>query len=162
MTAQQQANAEFQRDVLKTLTEITAKKEEAQRGTQHGLVFEDAVFDFVNGRVAEGDVAERTGNTTGRVRGSKKGDVVVQLGPDRAAAGARIVIEAKQDGSYTLSKALIEIAEARKNRDAGVGMFVFSKQHSAPLATCWNRWHGTVTMWSWYGMLKTRLPTPTW
>ena len=129
--AQHKSNAEFQREVLKTLTEITAKKEEAQRGTQHGLVFEYAVFDFVNLRVAEGDVAERTGNTTGRVRNSKKGDVVVQLGPEQAAAGARIVAEAKQDASYTLQKALAEIAEARKNRDAGVGVFVFS-QRTAP------------------------------
>ena len=125
---QQKSNAEFQQEVLKTLTEITARKEEARKGTQHGLAFEDAVFEFVNGRQPEGDVAERTGNTTGRIRNSKKGDVVVQLGPDSAAAGARIVVEAKQDQSYTLQKALTEIAEARKNRDAGVGVFVFSQR----------------------------------
>ncbi len=128
---QQKANAEFQQEVLKTLTEITARKEESRKGTQHGLAFEDAVFDFVNGRQPEGDLAERTGNTTGRIRNNKKGDVVVMLGPDSAAAGARIVIEAKEDQSYTLQKALGEIAEARKNRDAGVGLFVFS-QRTAP------------------------------
>ena len=125
---QHRTNADFQREVLRTLTEITARKEEAQRSTRHGLVFEDAVFDFVNERQAEGDVAERTGNTTGRIRNSKKGDVIVQLGPERVAAGARIVIEAKEDQSYTLQKALAEIAEARKNRDAGVGVFVFSQR----------------------------------
>ena len=125
---QQRSNAEFQQEVLKTLTEITARKEEAQLSTRHGMVFEDAVYGFVNGRQPEGDVAERTGNTTGRIRNSKKGDVVVQLGPDSVAAGARIVIEAKEDRSYTLSKALAEIAEARKNRGAGVGLFVFSQR----------------------------------
>ncbi len=125
---QQRASAEFQQEVLKTLTEITARKEEARKGTQHGLVFEDAVFEFINGRQPEGDVTTRTGNTTGKIRNSKKGDVVVQLGPDSVAAGARIVVEAKQDQSYTLQKALAEIAEARKNRDAGVGLFVFSQR----------------------------------
>ena len=124
--AQQKANAEFQLQVTGTLAEITAKKQEAQRGTQHGLAFEDAVFEFVSGRQAEGDVVTRTGNTTGVVRNCKKGDCVIELGPDTASPGARIVIEAKQDQSYSLPRALTEIAEARKNRDAGVGVFVFS------------------------------------
>lgn len=125
---QQKSNAEFQREVLKTLTEMTARREEARKGTQHGLAFEDAVADFVNRRQYEGDTVTRTGNTTGLVRNSKKGDVVVQLGPDSVAAGARIVVEAKEDQSYTLSKALAEIVEARKNRDAGVGVFAFSQR----------------------------------
>ena len=128
---QQKANAEFQMEVLRSLTEMTARKEEAQRSTRHGLAFEDAVYDFVNGRHTEGDTAERTGNSTGKIRNNKKGDVVVQLGPDTAAPGARIVVEAKQDASYTLAKALAEIGEARKNRDAGIGLFVFS-QRTAP------------------------------
>lgn len=125
---QQKSNTEFQQEVLKALTEITAKKEEAQRSTRHGLVFEVAVYDFINGRQPEGDTAERTGNTTGKIRNSKKGDVVVQLGPDSAAPSARIVVEAKQDQSYTLQKALTEIAEARKNRGANIGLFVFSQR----------------------------------
>ena len=79
-------------------------------------------------RQGDGNTATRTGNTTGRIRHSKKGDAVVQLGPESAAPGARIVIEAKQDQSYTLQKALGEIDEARRNRDAGVGLFVFSRR----------------------------------
>ncbi|MYC36601.1 MAG: hypothetical protein F4X66_06765 [Chloroflexi bacterium] len=128
---QQKANAEFQMEVLRSLTAMTARKEEAQRSTRHGLVFEDAVAGFVSARLAEGDVADRTGNTTGKIRNSKKGDMVIQLGPETAAPGARIVVEAKEDQSYTLQKALAEIAEARKNRSAGVGVFVFS-QRTAP------------------------------
>ena len=125
---QQRANADFQREVLRSLTEMTARKQEAEKSTRHGLVFEDAVAAFVNERQPEGDTATRTGNTTGRVRNSKKGDLVVQLGPDTAAPGARIVVEAKQDASYTLAKALTEIGEARKNRSSGVGVFVFSQR----------------------------------
>lgn len=122
------SNSEFQLEVMKALTEMTARKQEAQRGTQHGLVFEDAVFNFVNERQLEGDTAARTGNTTGRIRNNKKGDCVIRLGPERAAPGAQIVVEAKEDQSYTLQKALAEIEEARKNRDSSVGVFVFSKR----------------------------------
>ena len=107
---------------------MTAKKQEAQRSTRHGLAFEDAVIDFAGRRRSEGDTVEPTGNTTGRLRNCKKGDAVVQLGPESAAPGARIVLEAKEDQSYTVEKALAEIAEARKNRDAGIGVFVFSRR----------------------------------
>ena len=125
---QQKSNAEFQLQVAKTLAEMSAKRQEAQRSTRHGMVFEDAVFEFVNQRRSEGNVATRTGNTTGLIKNNKKGDCVIELGPDTAAPGARIVIEAKQDKSYSLPKALSEIAEARKNRGAGVGVFVFSRR----------------------------------
>ena len=121
-------NTEFRLEVLKTLTDMTARKQEAQRSTRHGMEFEDAVFEFINRRQGDGDVATRTGNTTGRIRNCKKGDVVVQLGPESLAPGARVVVEAKQDQSYTLQKALGEIEEARRNRDAGVGLFVFSRR----------------------------------
>ena len=122
------SNTEFRLEVLKTLTDMTARKQEAQRSTRHGMEFEDAVFEFINRRQGDGNTAARTGNTTGRIRYSKKGDAVLQLGPESAAPGARIVIEAKQDQSYTLQKALGEIEEARRNRDAGVGLFVFSRR----------------------------------
>ena len=125
---EQKSNAEFQLEVMKALTDMTARRQEAQRGTQHGQVFEDAVFDFVNENQREGDTAARTGNTTGRIRGNKKGDCVIRLGPERASPGAQIVVEAKEDRSYTLQMALSEIEEARKNRDSSVGIFVFSKR----------------------------------
>ena len=59
-------------------------------------------------------------------RRNKKGDVVITLGPTHIAAGAKIVVEAKQRDKYTLTEALAEIREARENREAGVGIFVFS------------------------------------
>ena len=122
------SNTEFRLEVLKTLTDMTARKQEAQRSTRHGLEFEDAVFEFISRRRQEGDVVTRTGNTTGVIRNNKKGDAVIQLGPESAAPGARIVVEAKEDQSYTLQKALDEIGEARRNRDAAVGLFVYSRR----------------------------------
>jgi len=52
---------------------------------------------------------------------------VIEIGPDCLAAGARVVWEAKENKSYDLDGALEEIEEARKNRQAQIGVFVFSK-----------------------------------
>ena len=126
---QRQTNTRFQEEVKVALADMTARKQEAEKSTRHGLAFEDAVFEFVNDRSQKsGDVATPTGNTTGILRANKKGDVVVKLGADHAAAGSQVVFEAKQDASYTLDDALEEIDEARRNRGAGVGVFVFSKR----------------------------------
>ena len=128
---ERRSNAEFQREVTSALAAMTARRQEVEKTTQHGLVFEDAVFALLLNRRGEGETVERTGNTTGLIRLSKRGDFVMTLGPESAAPGARIVIEAKEDQSYSLQRALVESEEARKNRDAGIGLFVFSRR-SAP------------------------------
>lgn len=53
---------------------------------------------------------------------------MTELGPDSAAPGVRIVWEAKEDKRFDLSHALEEIDEARRNRQAQIGVFVFSKR----------------------------------
>ena len=132
LDAQTKENREFQVEVREKLAEMTARRQEAAKSTRHGLAFEDAVFDFIKERSqSAGDVAIPTGNTVGDIPRSKKGDVVIELGPEHAAAGARIVVEAKADASYTIVGALDELEEAKKNRRAGIGLFVFSSG-SAP------------------------------
>jgi hypothetical protein len=122
-----QTNEQFQKEVLRKLTEATARKEESRRSTRHGYDFEDAVFEEIEAACrAAGDIAVHTGNTTGLIKNCKKGDIVVELGCEHAAAGARIVIEAKEQASFTLKDSLTEIEEARKNRDAAVGLAVLS------------------------------------
>lgn len=129
IAVQGKASADFQAEVRATLAGLAARKEEAARSTRHGLVYEDDVWAFVDKRAVRlGDTPERTGETTGLVSRSKVGDCIVTLGPDRAAAGARIVVEAKEDASYTLERARAEIEEGRKNRGAQVGVFVLSKR----------------------------------
>ena len=124
---QTKANTEFQQEVKTALASMTVQRKEAQKGTRHGNVFEEAVFELISGRSqAAGDIAEATGDKTGAVPYSKKGDVVITLGPTHIAAGAKIAVEAKQRDKYTLTEALNEIKEARENRQAGVGIFVFS------------------------------------
>src|SRR5690606_23178649 len=76
----------------------------------------------------QGDIAEPTGNIPGIIPKCKVGDAVIELSPDSAAAGQKIVIEAKQKDGYTFRQALSEIDEARRNRGAQIGLFVFSRR----------------------------------
>jgi hypothetical protein len=73
-------------------------------------------------------MVEFTGNSTGLIKNCKKGDCLVELGPEHAAAGARICVEAKEVVGFDLRQARAEIEEGRKNRDARIGMFVYSKK----------------------------------
>jgi hypothetical protein len=127
-------NQKFQEEVKVSLQGMLARKEEAARSTRHGLEFEAAVVDLVQRESQKtGDIAEATGNRTGRVKNCKKGDLVIEMGPDSVAPGARIVVEAKEVAGFQLPEARQEIEEARKNRDATVGLFVFSRR-TAPVA----------------------------
>src|SRR5262249_52736849 len=56
----------------------------------------------------------------------KVGDHVITIGPEKVAAGARIVIEAKESSSFDLNKTLEEAHTARINRQAEVCVFVHS------------------------------------
>ncbi len=123
----------FQTEVTAALEGMKARREEASRTTTHGHQFEDVVVGFVEHQAARaGDLTIATGNTTGEIKYCKVGDAVVELGPDCAAAGERFVVEAKEDNSFDLNRARAEIETARKNRQASVGLFVFSKK-TAPL-----------------------------
>lgn len=127
------ANKLFQEEVKVALGKMIAKRQEADRSTLHGLAFEEAVCAYLEYHAQQtGDVATRTGQTTGLIKNCKKGDCVVELGPDCAAAGAKIVVEAKESAGYSLAEARAEIEEARKNRGAQTGLFVVSKRTAPP------------------------------
>jgi hypothetical protein len=124
-------NTAFQEEVKVALGKMVARREEAERSTRHGVAFEDAVCEFLEHHARQtGDIATRTGCTTGLIKARKFGDCVIELGPESAAPAARIVVEAKETADYTLATARLEIENARKNRDAQVGLFVFSKKSS--------------------------------
>ena len=124
LTEAQQA---FQKEVVGLLSSMAARKEAEARSTTHGAVFEEAVGEQLRALGGPaGDVVEDCGTTTGLIRASKVGDFVVTLGPDSAAAGARIVVEAKESGSYDLRETLDEADVARRNRGADFCLFVHS------------------------------------
>jgi hypothetical protein len=123
-----EANLCFQEEVKRTLEAMRIRREEAQRSTLHGKEFERIVFDFIHGECQRvGEVAEFTGDMVGTIKNCKIGDTVIEMGPDHAAAGARVVIEAKDKAGFLLRKAREEIDSARKNRQACIGIFVFAK-----------------------------------
>jgi hypothetical protein len=142
-------NSAFQSEVRATLSALQARREEAARSTQHGHTFEEQLGEvLVLEAQRSGDLPEATGCSTGLIKNCKTGDYVIELGLDSLAPGARIAWEAKDDQSYDLKRALAEIEEARKNRQAQIGVFVFSK-NTAPVGQQPFARHGTdlVIVW---------------
>ena len=129
LAATERKNQLFQEEVKVSLAKIVTTRREAERSTRHGVEFEAAVCDYL-AREAQhaGDIVIPTAQTTGLIKNCKVGDCVVELGPDSAAPGAKIVVEAKEETGYTLARARDEIETARKNRGADWGLFVFSKK----------------------------------
>lgn len=111
------------------VTSMQVRKDEAAKSTRHGLEFEAAVGDAVKSLVSEiGDVVQDAGSSTGLINHCKVGDFVITLGPENVAAGAKIVVEAKESAAYDLAKSLEEADTARRNRGAGVCVFVHSQR----------------------------------
>ena len=106
---------------------LSARRSEAAKSTRHGLEFESTLGDHLRELVRAGaDILEDTGSTPGLKPNCKVGDYVLIIGPEKLAAGARIVIEAKESSSYDLNKTLEEADIARINRRADVCVFVHS------------------------------------
>ena len=106
---------------------LDARREESAKSTRHGMEFEETLGNHLRSVVQDaGDILQDTGMTTGLKPNCKVGDHVITIGPEKIAAGARIVIEAKESGSYDLMKTLEEADLARTNRQAGVCVFVHS------------------------------------
>jgi hypothetical protein len=150
LEAHVKTNADFQDEVKLALRELAVRRREEARSTEHGKTFENILCEFIHRQFATGgDLVEFVGDNVGIIANCRKGDVLLKLGCDTAAPGAKVIIEAKEDRKYNLSKALQEIEEARKNREAQVGIFVFSTktapQNLRPIAR-----HGNdvVVLWN--------------
>ena len=128
---QNEAAVEFRQEMKQTLAVLEAKKEERERSTGHGHDFEEDLVSQLRLLLrGSEDSLTATGNKVGSIKSCKKGDAVIEMGPEHLAAGTRIVLEAKKDKRYTLEKARAEIEQARKNRKAQIGIFVFCTSHS--------------------------------
>ena len=141
-----QAQNSFQLEVFTLLSGLAAKKDAEAKSTTHGIVFEENVGAVLRGLVEPaGDVFEACGSTTGVIRASKVGDFVLTLGADSAAAGARIVIEAKESGSYTIANTIAEGDEACRNRAADICLFIHSSRTS-PMKDVLRKYGNTVVV----------------
>jgi hypothetical protein len=124
-------NVEFQAQVREALARLDTRRKADARAPRHGVEFEERLGALLASEAERwGDLFEATGDTTGLIKNCKVGDYVVCLGAESAAANARVVWEAKDKRGVSLRAALDEIDEARRNRQAQVGVFVFSRENA--------------------------------
>jgi hypothetical protein len=109
----------------------TARAQERAKGTAKGGDFED----LLEGLLADtargaGDLLDRTSAEEGAVIKSRKGDFVLTINPAlTGGADLRIVVEAK-DRAMSGRAMREEIREAKTNRDAAIGLVVFTPAHA--------------------------------
>jgi hypothetical protein len=124
-------NAEFQLHMREAMARLDTRRKEGARSPRHGVEFEERLGALLADEAQRlGDLYEATGDSTGNIKNCKVGDFVVELGADSAAAHARIVWEAKDKQGSSLRAAVDEIDEARRNRLAQVGVFVFASKNA--------------------------------
>jgi hypothetical protein len=108
-----------------------ARAGERAKSAAKGGDFE-GLLETMLGEIARGanDLLERTGTDAGDKGRSKKGDFVLTLDPAVVrGAELRIVVEAK-DRRISGREMRDELREARTNRDAAVGLVVFTPAHA--------------------------------
>lgn len=129
---------------------MSARRDESSKSTRHGLEFESTLAEHLRS-VAQGtgDIVEETGSKVGLKPNCKVGDHVITIGPEKSAAGARIVIEAKENSSYDLAKTLDEAHIARINRQAELCVFVHSVKTAHPSIPTFQRYgRDIVVRWN--------------
>ena len=108
-----------------------ARAGERSRSAAKGGDFED-LLESMLGDIARGadDILERTGTEAGDAGRSKKGDFVLTLDPALTpGCELRVVIEAKNRG-MSGREMRDELRAAKTNRDAAVGLVVFTSEHA--------------------------------
>lgn len=105
---------------------------EAEKGHVKGMVFEEGLYEtFAELGRDLGDETEMVRGSVGAISRCKKGDFVATLGETSGAPGQKVVVEVK-DQPLRLKDAIDEMQEAKKNRDATCGIFVFARGWSRP------------------------------
>lgn len=114
------------RELNTSLGVRSATAEEAEKGHVKGLVFETDVYEvFAAIGRSLGDETEFVRGTPGVLK-RKTGDYVATLGETSGAPGVRLTVEVK-DQPVKLKAAIDELQEAKRNREAVSGIYVFAK-----------------------------------
>lgn len=123
----------------------SARASERARSAAKGTDFEDLLEEMLAGLLrGRDDVISRTAVETGNVIRSKKGDYVLTVDPAVCrGADVRVVIEAK-DRAMSARELREELAEARRNRGAAVGMVVLTPAHAPAGVAPFDLRHGDV------------------
>lgn len=124
---------EHQRSVNDFLSWLQTRKEMVEVTPIKGKEFEKVIYPIIAtlGR-GFGDATADVSATTGAIPRCKTGDLEVELGKDSGLPGGKIVFECKKERGYTLRRSREELSEAKKNRGAQVGVFVFAKGYEPP------------------------------
>ncbi len=121
---------DLRQEVRTNFDSLKVRKEVAVQSNLYGKDFEVLLTDWLSMRAQHsGDIADAVGAELGQDR-NRKGDAVIELGADSGAPGVRIVWEAKAADNWSLKKALDELKQAKENRNARHGVFVFSKRQA--------------------------------
>jgi hypothetical protein len=109
----------------------TARASERQKSAAKGADFELTVAALLGDVIrGSGDLLDRTGSEAGDVARSKKGDFLLTLdGGLTRGAELRVVVECK-DRAISGKQMRDELADAKRNRAACVGLVVFTLQHA--------------------------------
>ncbi len=108
--------------------------EAAKKGTQKGTEFEERCISHICS-VAEpySDTVESTGDTTGDLSASKKGDSVVTIGDTEK----KFVLEMKHHAKMSLPEIRRELNGALENRRADYGVLVSRNRDALPKEVGW-------------------------
>jgi len=119
----------YLKDMRDKLIGKEAAEAEREKGTEKGRSYQKDVFSRIN-EICKPfqDIPEYTADISGKIARSKVGDVVVTINPSSTGdIPLRIVFEAKDSGAYNIQKIQKELNEARENRDAHIGIAVFTE-----------------------------------
>lgn len=119
--------SEFFGQLNQSLGIKAATAAEAERGHVKGIEFEKDLYDIFARLGRElCDDTEMVRGIVGAVSRCKKGDYVATLGETSGAPGHKVVVEVKNQPTR-LNDAIDELQEAKKNREASSGIFVFAR-----------------------------------
>jgi hypothetical protein len=120
--------AKKQLDFQTAVSEQLGIKQVQARTTEGGFSFEHLAAEALKTRIsALGDEFQSVGETPGVLK-RKTGDHLHTMGAESAVPGAKIVYECKRDKRYRMKVALEELAEARKNRESEIGVFIMAAE----------------------------------
>ena len=127
-------------NVIKTHSLV---KQEFEKGSKKGLIFEDQVGDILETfTTISGDFIDRVGNVEGSSKtgtGKKKGDHVVIV-EDSDGNSAKVVFEVKNISKKPSINSVIKLLDQScKNRQAEIGVYVASSKEKAPIQTTFSR-----------------------
>lgn len=131
LAAMQERQAKLEQEIRESLVRLEERKRGDAKSARGGFDFEEAVLRFVQRSVQGAPVAvDMTANTVGAKPSCKVGDQTIRFTAESIFAGSAIVIEAKRDKSYTVTRALQELELARGNRTANAGVLVMARGHA--------------------------------